>query len=86
MVTIYVTDYGASSGRKRGELEEDRNCTGSVKPDTLMLPDGTTKYNIVDLDDAKVEEFRALRKYNRRARLLGSEGGTHGVERLSDGL
>jgi len=55
-----VTDYGTSSGRKRGELEEDRNCTGSVKPDTLMLADGTKKYNIVDLDYAKVKELALL--------------------------
>lgn len=47
-------------GRKRGEggagEEEDGNCT-SVRPDTLVLADGVTKYNIVDLDDAKVEEL-----------------------------
>lgn len=46
-------------GRKReeGEIEgEDKNCT-SVRPDTLVLADGITKYNIVDLDDAKIEEL-----------------------------
>ncbi len=36
---------------------EDSNCTESVKPDTLVLADGTTKYNIVGLDDVKVEEL-----------------------------
>ncbi|KAG6362400.1 hypothetical protein INS49_010630 [Diaporthe citri] len=53
----YTGVYYWFVGRKRGELEEDRNCTGSVKPDTLVLADGTTKYNIVGLDDAKVEEL-----------------------------
>lgn len=56
----YTGAYCWFVGRKRGGLEENRICTGSVKPDTLVLADGTTKYNIVDLDDAKIEELVSI--------------------------
>ncbi|SPQ25459.1 6e1f6bca-a2ff-4ab8-9397-fa392e43dd32 [Thermothielavioides terrestris] len=39
---------------------ESGNCTETVKPDTLVLADGVTKYDIVGLDDAKLEELLAL--------------------------
>lgn len=60
----YTGAYYWFVGRKRGELEESTNCTGSVKPDTLVLADGTTKYNIIDLDDAKVERLVSTLYYN----------------------
>jgi len=40
--------------RKRAE---DRTCKETVKPDTLVLADGVTQYDIVGLDDAKVAEL-----------------------------
>jgi hypothetical protein len=44
--------------RRRGVEESgNRNCTETVKPDTLVLADGVTEYSIVGLDDAKVEEL-----------------------------
>lgn len=49
--------YWFVGGRKRDEIEENSNCTETVKPDTLILADGTTMYNIVGLDDAKVDEL-----------------------------
>lgn len=42
------------AGRKRAE---NSACEGEAKPDTLVLADGTTKYDIVGLDDAKVNEL-----------------------------
>jgi hypothetical protein len=36
---------------------EDVECTESVKPDTLVLADGVTKYDIAGLDDVKVDEL-----------------------------
>ncbi|KAK4126753.1 hypothetical protein N657DRAFT_668789 [Parathielavia appendiculata] len=46
--------------RRRAEDTCDSNCTESVKPDTLVLADGATKYDIVGLDDAKVEELLTI--------------------------
>jgi hypothetical protein len=42
---------------------EESTCTESVKPDTLVLADGVTKYDIVGLDDAKVEEVVSTTLY-----------------------
>jgi hypothetical protein len=50
----YTGSYYWFASRRRAE---DSTCSESVKPDTLVLADGTTKYDIVGLDDAKVEEL-----------------------------
>ncbi|KAL2138912.1 hypothetical protein VTI28DRAFT_6044 [Corynascus sepedonium] len=39
---------------------EENTCKESVKPDTLVLADGITKYDIVGLDEAKVDELLAI--------------------------
>ncbi|KAL2193893.1 hypothetical protein P885DRAFT_44434 [Corynascus similis CBS 632.67] len=38
----------------------ENTCKESVKPDTLVLADGITKYDIVGLDEAKVDELLAI--------------------------
>lgn len=50
----YTGTYYTFANRRRAENTE---CEGSVAPDTLVLADGTTKYDIVGLDQAKVEEL-----------------------------
>lgn len=50
----YTGTFYWFAGRKRAE---NTACEGEVKPDTLVLADGTTKYDIVGLDDAKVDEL-----------------------------
>lgn len=50
----YTGTFYWFAGRKRAE---NSACEGEVKPDTLVLADGTTKYDIVGLDDAKVDEL-----------------------------
>jgi hypothetical protein len=50
----YSDSYYWFVSRKRAE---ESTCEGSAKPDTLVLADGVTKYDIVGLDDAKVEEL-----------------------------
>ena len=54
----YTGSYYWFVSRRRAE---ETNCTESVKPDTLVLADGTTKYDIVGLDDAKVQELVSTR-------------------------
>ncbi|KAK4042046.1 hypothetical protein C8A01DRAFT_14300 [Parachaetomium inaequale] len=56
----YSGSYYWFVNRRRAEEASNRNCTQSVKPDTLLLADGVTKYDIVGLDDAKVEELVAI--------------------------
>ncbi|KAK4221055.1 hypothetical protein QBC38DRAFT_540305 [Podospora fimiseda] len=46
--------------RRGEEIQEQTNCTESVKPDTLLLADGVTKYDLTQLDDAKVAELVAI--------------------------
>jgi hypothetical protein len=48
------------ASRKRAEGVE---CKESVKPDTLVLADGVTTYDIVGLDDAKLEELVSIRSF-----------------------
>ena len=50
----YTGTFYWFASRRRAE---QANCTGSVKPDTLVLADGVTKYDIVGLEDAKVEKL-----------------------------
>ena len=50
----YTGSYYWFVSRRRAE---ETSCTESVKPDTLVLADGVTKYDIVGLDDGKVEEL-----------------------------
>ena len=50
----YTGSYYYFASRKRAE---DTTCEGSVAPDTLVLADGVTQYDIVGLDEAKVEEL-----------------------------
>ncbi|KAK4161492.1 hypothetical protein QBC43DRAFT_357576 [Cladorrhinum sp. PSN259] len=45
---------------RRREVEGSKNCTGYAKPDTLILPDGVTEFDIVGLDDEKVQELITL--------------------------
>ena len=41
-------------GRAVGDLGSEGNCTETVKPDTLVLADGVTEYDISGLEDDKV--------------------------------
>lgn len=50
----YTGSYYYFAGRKRAA---DTTCEGSVAPDTLVLADGVTKYDIAGLDEARVEEL-----------------------------
>ena len=43
--------------RRRAEGTCSAGCTEQAKPDTLVLEDGVTKYDIAGLDDDKVEEL-----------------------------
>ncbi|KAK4171325.1 hypothetical protein QBC36DRAFT_199582 [Triangularia setosa] len=52
----YTGSRYAFASRRRAE-DTCSSCTESVKPDTLVLADGITKYDIVGLDDVKVEEL-----------------------------
>ncbi|GAB1314551.1 hypothetical protein MFIFM68171_04761 [Madurella fahalii] len=56
----WLADLNGQSSFVNLRSAENSNCTESVKPDTLVLADGTTKYDIVELDDVKVEELLAI--------------------------
>lgn len=53
----YTGTFYWFAGRKRAE---DSTCQGEVKPGTLVLADGTTKYDVVGLDDAEVDELVSI--------------------------
>jgi len=50
----YTGTFYWFASRRRAE---QANCTGTVKPDTLVLADGVTKYDIVGLEDDRVEKL-----------------------------
>lgn len=50
----YTGSFYYFASRKRAA---DSTCEGSVAPDTLVLADGVTKYDIAGFDEAKVEEL-----------------------------
>jgi hypothetical protein len=56
----YTGSFYSFISRRRAE---DNNCTESVKPDTLVLADGVTKYDVVGLDDIKVAELVSTMLY-----------------------
>ncbi|EGS22842.1 uncharacterized protein CTHT_0013180 [Thermochaetoides thermophila DSM 1495] len=47
-------------GRAVGDLGSEGNCTETVKPDTLVLADGVTEYDISGLEDDKVASLVAI--------------------------